>query len=288
MGIVGKINKLTPQVLGDAARKIGNIFNAVARQVESFPIRNTHPALLALAPKLGAKVTSILKPKPVPGVKPKPGAINDSISGQQYINLRSAMTDRASRLFSSDAAAADDIVQAISLLDDAFELAAPQGAKAALRIARERYKNLMTLRGMGEVRQAGNVTTRQANQRLSMNYGSTFDYMNTGTLLPGTRAFMKTVRQAELSRFPVGNSGTASRALAGSALLAGGAAIAGGDMETIAGLAALGLVPSLAGRANVALSSVLSGAAIPAVTTVGGVLGQAAAAQHLLESEPAE
>ena len=194
-------DNISPQVLAKGADDIGQIFESITPKSLIMQTRSLADDFAEIAPKIGARAKGVVG-------REMPTTIN----GSQWTNLRSALSERASKIAGTDAAAADDILQFISKMDDVLAANVGDDVLPLLRIAREGWKNLKIAESIPEVIKTGNVTPAGLNQKLTRGFGTSFT-RDTKKVLPETQKLFDVVREINALKPLVGDSGSATRIL---------------------------------------------------------------------------
>jgi hypothetical protein len=261
-------DNLGPDVLAAGAQQIGDGFELLVPNSRSFDIADTVKALDGLAP--GSLVKQLLPDE----------AAGTVVNGGTFKNLRRALSDRISSLRGQNDALADDLLIAVEKLDDTAEAAIGETFRPQYRQVRELWKNLKLAESLPTVKKGlGYATPDSLATALARDtgYGTSF-IRDTGKVLPETQQLFDKTRELVRLRAPVGDSGTATRAAAITALAGLGATAGGlykGDVEGAAMGAGAALLPFLAGRATVGLGTRLGPPGSGLLGQLGGASGQA-------------
>ena len=194
-------DNLSPEVLLKGSEEIGSIFNSITPKSLIMDTRSLVDEFAEIVGKIGSRAKGVVG-KEMP----------TNINGSQWTNLRAALAQRARKVAGTDAAAADDINQFISQMDEVLALNTSADDLPLLRIAREAWKNLKIAESMPSVVRTGNVTPAQLSGKLARAYETSF-IRDTGKVLPETQSMFNTVREINRLQPLVGDSGTATRIL---------------------------------------------------------------------------
>lgn len=240
---------LGESVLGQAADDIGDLFEAGIPDAAQIDVTRGR-ALLDQVDFAGkARVLA--------------GRDGNALAGKQLKPLLADLRAKSSVLKRSNKGdIAEELDFAIDALQDAAETAG--GDKAALKLARERWKVLKNLEEISQVVETGNIPAGQLSRRLSREsrkgFGTGFKRGRLQGVSDETQELIGVTRALASDKVPVG-SPTASRALqfGPGALALGG--LATGDLtpEQAAGLALTGLTPLALGPAAFGVASQTAG-----------------------------
>lgn len=216
--------KASPDVLADAAAKIGAKFDAGVEGV-TVPVNKTAQTYIdSIGSKYAERLDSMQKPIVGNIIADLKGA-GDSLSGQQYHSIVSDLAAAARNV--TDKQTERALLNLRTVLDASYKAAAPAEKSAAYFEARGQYKHLLTIEdALKNSRSQGDIPAKSmyaAFQKVNPNFvrGAGGE---VGDLVRAGRQFLPD---------PTPNSGTAYRAafanLLSGGLGAGGSALTGGD-----------------------------------------------------------
>jgi hypothetical protein len=151
---------VTPEVLGQGADRIGQVFDEVA---EGVTVKLGDDFLDKLGKVEEQAIGSWVKSDPIRGVidNALEEAAKGPLTGERYLQLSSMLGRRIRAMSKSQAADPEDVFMlkdVKSALDDSFEAAVPKENLARLKEARKQWNNLLTLETGYTTKETGDVS----------------------------------------------------------------------------------------------------------------------------------
>lgn len=241
---------LGPTALRQIDDVISSEFRSVADMIEGG---------IPLHPGISDDIASLLRKG---DIKPHAEALaTGKLTGRQYMDIRS-------KLLGITRGSSDKVKQAwdvIEDLDDSVQEVAPAAFKARYAMARERFKNLLTLEKYRRGVSGGQINARTMDAAAEEIFGKQYT-RDLPTLLPETKRFHTILRAMADPRMDPLTGGSQTGANLSSLLTAGGL---GGITAANPILAAM-----LAGGAYAGTPALLAARAAPGFGQAGGQLGR--------------